>query len=60
MSEPVTEYQELLANIWLHVNWRYVTGKCTTEQRELWADAIEANSERSHPGEGATADRWWT
>lgn len=54
-----TAYRELLADIWLYVKWRYVTGKLTTEQRELWADAIETVSERNHPGEGATADRWW-
>lgn len=54
------EYQELLACIWLYVKWRYVTGKLTTEQRELWAEAIETTSERDHPGEGSQVDRWWS
>lgn len=59
LKQRESEYQELLHCIWLHVNWRYVTGKCTTEQRELWAEAVEMVSERDHPGDGAKAERWW-
>lgn len=51
--------EELLAAIWLYVNWRSVTGKLTTEQRELWADAIEAQSGRDHPGDPTRPERWW-
>lgn len=53
------EHEELLAAIWLYVKWRYVTKQLTTEQKNLWADAVEKVSERHHPGEGAKADRWW-
>jgi hypothetical protein len=56
----VDQYREMLASIWLYVDWRYVTKKLTTEQRELWAHAVEWTSEREHPGDGTKADRWWT
>jgi hypothetical protein len=46
-------YQDLLGCIWLYVNWRYVTTQLTTEQKELWADAVD-----SFDGV-RTADRWW-
>lgn len=46
----------LLAAIWLYVDWRYVTRQLTTEQKELWADAIEATSD---PNDRTTVDRWW-
>jgi len=55
----IEEHEDLLAAIWLYVKWRYVTKQLTTEQKNLWADAIEKVSERNHPGEGADADRWW-
>lgn len=56
---PLAPYKDLLASIWLYVKWRYVTKQLTTEQKNLWADAVEEISERDHPGEGADADRWW-
>lgn len=46
---------DTLGSIWLYVKWRYVTGKLTTEQRELWADAVDAFGE---PQDGK-AERWW-
>ena len=50
------EYQDLLASIWLYVKWRYVTKQLTTEQKEMWADAVEAASDPEAP---TVADRWW-
>jgi hypothetical protein len=58
-AELEQRYQDLLAYIYLHVNWRYVSGKCTTEQRELWADACDTASGRAHPGHGMKVPRWW-
>lgn len=49
-------FQGLLSYIWLHVNDRFVMGKLTTEQREMWADAIEACSD---PNEPIVYERWW-
>lgn len=57
------QMQDLLDSIWLYVSWRYVTKKLTTEQKELWADAVDAscrkaqieNGEDPHP----VAERWW-
>jgi hypothetical protein len=49
-------YQDLLGAIWLHVGWRSVTRQLTTEQRELWAAAVETFSD---PDVKVTVDRWW-
>jgi hypothetical protein len=48
---------ETLGSIWLYVKWRYVTGKLTTEQRELWADAVDAFGDPED--RGPKAERWW-
>lgn len=58
---PVVEaetaaYRDLLADIWLYVDCRYVTRQLTTEQKELWADAVEVASD---PEAQVTVDRWW-
>lgn len=51
------EYRELLHYLWLHVNWRFLTGKITTRQRELWAHAVDNGGD---PDErGPKVDRWW-
>ncbi len=55
--------QDLLGTIWLYVGWRSATRSLTTEERELWADAVDAKTragqiedgEEPHP----VADRWW-
>jgi hypothetical protein len=52
-------HYDLLHAIWLYVDWRKVTRQLTTEQKDLWADAVEAFSEILHPGDPAEADRWW-
>jgi hypothetical protein len=58
---PAEPAEHLLAMIWLYVDWRSVTRRLTAEQRELWADALEAHSRKvALPGETpAKADRWW-
>lgn len=48
-------YRELLGDIWLYINWRYVTKQLTTEQKELWADVVDRFGEEAD----AKADRWW-
>lgn len=60
LQARIDEHEGILAAIWLYVKWRYVTKQLTTEQKNLWADAVERVSERDHPGEGAKADRWWS
>jgi hypothetical protein len=59
LKPRVDEYKELLASIWLYVKWHYVTKQLTTEQKNLWADAIDEVSERNHPGDGMKVERWW-
>lgn len=57
------QMQNLLGSIWLYVGWRYVTRQLTTEQKEMWADAVDAwdawlaheEGEEPHP----VAERWW-
>jgi len=55
--------RELLGSIWLYVDWRYVTKQLTTEQKELWADAVDADVMASQAADGyepaPVADRWW-
>jgi hypothetical protein len=59
------KYADLLASIGLYINWRYVTRQLTTEQKELFADAIDADGLRTAAQEGpawgepTTAERWW-
>jgi hypothetical protein len=57
------ELQELLGSIWLYVSWRYVTRQLTTEQKELWADAVDAHTRDGQIEDGEdvhpVADRWW-
>lgn len=53
----LAQYRELLGCIRLYVNWRYVTKQLTTEQKELWADAVDAFGDPECPGPGV--DRWW-
>ena len=52
-------YQELLGSLWLYVNWRYVTRQLTTEQKALFADAVDANVGGDPDEDGPRADRWW-
>lgn len=57
-----TEEQFILASIYLYVSWRYVTKQLTTEQKNMWADAVDAvhrwytylDGEEYEP-----IERWW-
>lgn len=55
LRAQINAYRETLGAIWLYINWRYVTKQLTTEQKELWADAVDAFGE-PEPGK---AERWW-
>lgn len=59
LEQRQTEYREILHCIWLYVNWHYVTKQLTTEQKNLWANAIDLCSRADHPGAAAVAERWW-
>jgi len=54
--DPTLEYQELLSSIWLYVDWKYVTKQLTTEEKELWANAID---ETQNPEDTIRVHRWW-
>lgn len=55
--------RDLLGSIWLYVKWRYVTKQLTTEQKELWADAVDAKARQQQIEDGEelrpVAERWW-
>lgn len=59
---PQEQFENLLGTISLHVNWRSITRYMTTEQRELFADAVDAWSRRLNaddPDELDRQPRWW-
>lgn len=53
------QMREILAVIYLYVPWRYVTKQLTTEQKNLWADVIDANYKEVFPDDPAYVPRWW-
>lgn len=60
-------FEDLLASIWLYIDWRYVTRQLTTEQKNLFADSIDRAHDRMDAEEGRDlerdprigVDRWW-
>jgi hypothetical protein len=63
MDGRLAAMRDLLGSIWLYVNWRYVTKQLTTEQKELWADVVDADVMATRAADGevprGVADRWW-
>jgi len=58
--EHVDLLESILGNTWLYINWHFITKHLTTEQREAFADAVDAWSEAMNPEEpNPVADRWW-
>lgn len=53
------QYEDLLGDIHLYIDWHYITRQLTTEQKEIFADAVEAWGQRLDPSEGHQVDRWW-
>lgn len=56
-------YRDLLGAIWLYIPWHFVTKQLTTEQKELFADAVDACSARLNAEDpdlaAGPAQRWW-
>jgi len=60
VAEQIAAYEDLLGSIWLYIGWRHVTKQLTTEQKELFAAAVEASELRLNGvGEPFDVDRWW-
>lgn len=63
LQPTVRDLEDLLATLWLYINWRFVTKQLTTPQRELFADVIDARHARlnsSDPGLNChPVQRWW-
>ena len=60
LAEP---YEDLLSSLWLYVQWRWITKQLTTEQKDLFADAIDAHHVRMNADdphwEMPPVERWW-
>ena len=62
-AELITAYEDLLGSVWLYIGWRYVTKQLTTEQKNLFADTVDAYWRRSDAFDGEEfrpVDRWWS
>jgi hypothetical protein len=49
------QLRELLHDVWLYIDWRYVTKQLTTEQKGMFADAVDEHTDGGYHA----ADRWW-
>jgi hypothetical protein len=55
-------FEDLLGDVWLYIDWRYVTRRLTNEQKELFADSVDASNRRSAAvdrREPTEVERWW-
>jgi hypothetical protein len=52
-------YQDILHSVWLHANWYAQTKPLTTDEKEAFADAVEAASARLDPNDPVEVERWW-
>lgn len=61
-AELVRQMQDMIAYVDLHIG-EYPIRKLTTEQRELWADSVDASGARMAKEEGwddpRSYERWW-
>ena len=57
LESECAAYVDLLGSLELHIRWRHVTRQLTTEQKRLFADAVDLDSRRG--GEPPVAERWW-
>lgn len=62
-DEP-TPLEAAMHSVWLHGNWRWLTQKMTTEQREAAADAVQRYSDwlsrdEVEQGSNVLDLRWW-
>lgn len=62
-SAKARAFEDLLSSIYLYVSWQQVTKQLTTEQKTLWADAVDANWQRMNEADPGirlgTVPRWW-
>ncbi len=49
------QLRELLHDVWLYIDGRYVTKQLTTEQKGMFADAVDEHTDGGYHA----ADRWW-
>lgn len=59
---PRERYEQLLAALWLYVDWRFVTTQLTSDQKTLFADSVDAAVGANLAPDGQpqpVSDRWW-
>lgn len=50
--------EDLVCSLWLYTG-RYEWTQLTTEQKELWADALDKHQLAEYPDEFTPQERWW-
>lgn len=64
VSEP-TDLESAMHSVWLHGNWRWLTQKMTTEEREAAAAAVQRYNDNLHDEPESDVPpphrslRWW-
>lgn len=63
LGQQIHEYKKLLSSVYLYIKWYEVTRQLTTEQKELFADAVDKSFMERQVADGeeprAVAERWW-
>lgn len=61
-GRDIEKYEDLLLTLYLHVNWQSITRQMTTEEKELFADSVDASSLRLNGGDkggSIVTPRFW-
>ena len=63
-GDGLNQLDAAMFSVWLHGDWRWLTQKMATEQREAAADAVQradewAARDEARPNDPITDLRWW-
>ena len=58
-NPKIEAFEDLLSDLYLYINWKYVTRPLTTEQKNLLADSIDNAYIREENDDGDRVERWW-
>ena len=59
LEGQIAKLEDILGNIWLYVDWRYITKQLTSEQKEMFALSVERWDKRLDPYGNLNVNRWW-
>jgi hypothetical protein len=57
-EEDVSALEDILGDVWLYIDWRYVTKQLTTPEKERFLAAVESWHNRLDPNEPFDAAPW--